>query len=99
MIGLTITGAGEEELGAFDPLPTGRRLLNYWLDELGGGAARMLEVLATAHPETMTAAELGGLANISPGSGTFGTYLARLRTLELVSGSRDALRASEVFFN
>lgn len=96
--GLTITKAGTEELGSFEPLPTGRKLLDYWLGELGGGAARMLEVLAVAYPESLTADSLGESADISSRSGTFSTYLGKLRTLELISGGRDGLRASEDLF-
>jgi hypothetical protein len=95
---LTITGAGQAALGHYEPLPTGPELLAYWLGELGGGAARMLQVLADAYPNALTAEDLGERAGMSAGSGTFGTYLGKLRTLELVTGSRAALRASEELF-
>jgi predicted transcriptional regulator len=93
-----ITEAGRQALGNYDPLPEGRELLAYWLGELGGGAGRMLEGLARAYPRTMTAEELGEAAGLSAASGTFTTYLGKLRTLELVSGNRSELRASEELF-
>ena len=82
-----------------NPLPEGRDLLDYWLGQLGNsGAARMLRVLAERYPRPTTAEDLGEAAELSAGSGTFSTYLGRLRTLELVTGSKSDLRASEELF-
>lgn len=95
---LRITAGGLEALGVYDPLPTGRDLARYWIGELGqSGAARMLQALVDVYPRTLTAEELGRAAAISEASGTFDTYLGRLRRLELVTGPRHALRASEEF--
>jgi len=92
---MELTEAGIEALGSYEPLPTGRKLLSYWLGELGnGGASRMLDALASVWPATMTKEELGRSAEISHVSGTFSTYLGKLRTLELVQGSRE-LKASD----
>jgi hypothetical protein len=96
---LMITDDGREALGAYDPLPTGPDLLNYWVDELGGGAARMLIALAEFYPHPMTSQELAEKAGLSGQSGTFGTYLGKLRTLELITGPREALRASNELFS
>lgn len=91
--------AGLQALGSYDPLPTGRALLDYWLNELGqSGAARLLQALAEAYPQALTKGEAGERAGLSAGSGTFGTYLSKLRTLELVEGSGE-LRASEELFS
>ena len=95
---MRITDAGLQALGDYEPLPTGRDLLNHWLSELPGGAARMLAALADSYPQALTAEELGERANLAAGSGTFDTYLSKLRTLELLSGTRSDLRASEEFF-
>lgn len=81
-----ITSAGLDALGDFEPLPIGRELANYWLGQLGGGAARILQVLIDAFPEYLDQAEIGRAAQISPTGGTFSTYLSKLRTLELVVG-------------
>lgn len=96
---MTITPAGLEILGHYEPLPTGPALQEYWKNELGpaSGAARMLDVLCEIHPESITAQELADRAGMST-SGTFSNYLSKLRTLELVSGSRGALRASDELF-
>ena len=85
-------------LGSYDPLPEGRDLLEHWLGELGeSGAARILRALAEAYPKALTQTDLGAAANLSENSGTFATYLSKLRTLELITG-RGELRASEELF-
>src|SRR6185312_12540506 len=95
---LVLTAAGLAALGNYEPLPEGRALLDYWLGDLGkSGAGRMWSVLEEAWPTTLTKEELGIRANISHTSGTFGTYLGKLRTLELVEG-RGELSASREFF-
>jgi protein gp37 len=45
----------------------------------------MLSALAEVYPRALSKAALGQAANISSTSGTFDTYLSRLRRLELVS--------------
>lgn len=95
---ITITDEGFAALGTFEPLPEGSALCHYWLNQLSGGERRMLQCLCDSG-ETLTAEQLGDLAGISASSGTFGTYLSHLRTLELVTGKRDALRASEELFD
>lgn len=96
---LKITDAGRKALGDYTLLPEGRDLLAHWLSELGNsGAARMLQALHKVYPRALSAEELGEHAELSSGSGTFTTYLSKLRTLELVTGGRDDLRASEELF-
>lgn len=95
---LRITDDGCEFLGDYDPLPAGRDLFDYWMRELGGsGAGRMLEVLYSAYPKALTKQELGEASEMSSTSGTFGTYLGKLRSLELVTGKSE-IKASEEFF-
>jgi hypothetical protein len=84
---LQITEAGTGALGNYEPLPTGQALLEYWLAELGdSGAARMLRALGDAYPDALTKDALAEAAGMSAGSGTFGTYLGKLRSLELCEG-------------
>ena len=60
----------------------------------------MLSALADAYPKELSNAELGERADISPASGTFSTYLSKLRGLELVVGGRgQPLKASEELFS
>ena len=96
---MRITDAGLQALGSYEPLPQGRELLRYWLNELGSsGAARILTALANAYPKSLTRVELGAEANMSDRSGTFDTYLSRLRTLELIAG-RGEMKASDELFD
>jgi hypothetical protein len=96
---LQITESGLKALGDFEPLPQGRELLEYWLNELGeSGASRILRVLAEAYPQPMSKQEVADAAGLSSGSGSFSTYMSRLRSLELIQGSGE-LRASEELFD
>mgnify|MGYP000943515682 CR=1 FL=1 len=73
--------------------------MQHYLDSFGqSGAARMLETLADAYPSPLTRAELAARARVSAAGGSFDTYLSKLRTLELVEGTRE-LRASEELFS
>lgn len=91
-----ITDDGLTALGTYEPLPEGRELLAYWLGELGNsGAARMLRALSDVYPNSLSNEELGERAEISAASGTFSTYMSRLRGLELVKGGRGKIRMSE----
>ena len=93
-----ITLLGIEALGHYDPLPTGEGLAAYWLRELGtSGAARILRVVIDAYPNEVDASTIGERAQISPRSGTYATYVSKLRGLELVVG-RGPLRAAVELF-
>jgi hypothetical protein len=95
---MEITADGCAVLGDYVPLPEGQALLEYWLNELGqGGAGRILKALADIYPNLMTKQELGDATGLSDKSGSFNTYLSKLRTLELIEGS-NPLKASSEFF-
>ena len=89
------TPEGVEALGDYPPLPTGRDLVAYWLDWCGrqGGRRRILEVLIDAGPRGMTRDAVATAAELSPASGTFSTYLGKLRSAKLIEG-RDPLVAA-----
>jgi hypothetical protein len=96
-----ITDAGLEALGSFDPLPTGRDLLNHWLSHFGNsGVARILTALANAYPQELSKEQIGDSAGLSPASGTFDTYMSRLRSLELIQrGAGATTKASDELFD
>ncbi len=96
---LRLTEIGLNALGEYESLPQGTELLNYWLSSLGdSGAARMLRHLAAQHPNTSTAYQVAEASGLSAASGSFSTYLSRLKSLELVSGPRSALKCSDELF-
>lgn len=97
--GLSITQAGVDALGPFDPLPVGSELQQHWLNELGKGKrSEMLSVLIATYPNTVSDDEVAKRADMAL-SGTFDKYLGQLRTLQLVEGPRHELRASAELFD
>ena len=95
---IQITDAGIEALGDFDPLPTGDALLQHWLRELGdSGASRILSALADAYPHELSKSEVAECAELSGTSGSFNTYLSRLRSLELIAGKGELKASDELF--
>jgi hypothetical protein len=96
----TITEAGLAALGNYEPLPTGAALLEHWLRELGeSGASRILRVLSEAYPDPLDNDAIGERASISARSGSFSTYMSKLRGLELIEGTRGQVRASAELFS
>lgn len=95
---MKITDSGISALGDYQPLGTGAELLAYWISELGqGGASRMLRELAAVYPNGLTKEQLATAAEMSVQSGTFGVYLGRLRSLELIEGKSELRASAELF--
>lgn len=84
---LSITPAGLTALGDFEPLPTGRALLDHWLTRLPKGQAETLRVLATIGGHGQ-ASDVASRAGYSTAASTWRGILAGLRVLCLVEGSR-----------
>lgn len=96
---LRITELGLAALGDYEPLPLGRDLYEHWKNKLGdSGVSRMLTALFESYPNTLTSEELGSKAGLNSTTGTFSTYLGKLRTLNLVTGKKNELRATDNFF-
>lgn len=94
----TITSAGITALGKFEPMPTGRGILKWWVLELGSsGASRMLQALAAVYPKKLTRAELAERAGMSTATGTFSNYLGQLRGLGLIEGKSELVACAELF--
>jgi hypothetical protein len=86
---LVITAAGRDELGSFDPLPTGPALLDYWRGEIGNGKPRdIFEELLAAYPEALTNQLLAERLGIDPSVSTLRNGLSTLRSLGVVEGNR-----------
>lgn len=84
-ISVQITDTGREILGDVEPLPQGDALFEYWSRWLGvnSGPSRILQVL-DSNPSPHTAEELAAASGFEL-SGSFRTYLSKLRTLQLIS--------------
>lgn len=88
---LKITDAGRVALGTLEPLPVGRELLEYWKrhQALGKAERLILDELARVSPSALPKAALANRTGYESSGGGFNNALSRLRTLELVKGSRD----------
>lgn len=96
---LRITDDGRQILGDdYEPLPTGEQLREHWYAKLSKSEATILRALVDAWPDSLPQDELGAVTGYSTTSGGFFGALAKLRTLELISGGKQALRASEDLF-
>ncbi len=95
---LTITEAGIEALGSWEPLPTGSALIDYWRSRLGKAERLILEVLAQVYPDALTKEEVAAKTGYEANGGGFNNALGRLRTLKLVQG-RGGIRASDNLFD
>ncbi len=94
---ITITEAGIQALGSWEPLPTGSALIDYWRNRLGKAERLILETLTQAFPDALTKEEVAAKAGYEANGGGFNNALGRLRTLELVQG-RGELKASDNLF-
>ena len=96
--GIEITADGRKALGKYEPLPTGRELQAYWIRELDGAGAKFLTIICAAHPRAMTRDQVAEKAGYSTSSSHVDNTLSSLRTRGLITGGRDALKASEELF-
>jgi hypothetical protein len=98
---LIITDIGVADLGPFDPLPTGRALLDFWLPQLSKAEREALIVLVDHYPEYMEKAAIAEQTptGYEPDGGGFNNALGRLRTLELITRDpQNGIRASDNLF-
>lgn len=96
---LRITDDGLAALGDYEPLPTGRALLEHWASQLAKAPRLILQALAEAWPATLTKEQVAERTGYEPNGGGFNNSLSRLRTLELVAGNGAALCAAEELFD
>lgn len=94
---LTITDAGLQALGHWQPLPLGRELLNHWMRELSKAERSILQALSEVWPQSLTKEQIANNAGYEVSGGGFNNALGRLRTLELITG-KDQIKASDSLF-
>ncbi len=95
---LTITEAGIQALGSWEPIPAGAALIDYWRGRLEKAERLILETLTEAYPAGLGKEEVAARAGYEANGGGFNNALGRLRTLELVQG-RGEIRASDNLFS
>lgn len=92
---LSITEEGVAALGRFDPLPAGTQLVEYWLSRLGKAERAILSALVDVWPESLSNEQIAERTGYAAGGGGFANALGRLRTLELITGTRTANIAAD----
>lgn len=73
-------------------------LVEMWNRKLDAGARRMLALLVELYPDGLTRAELGERTEVSYTSGTFRSYLSKLRVNRLIAEEGGLVRAGEALF-
>lgn len=85
--------------GTFPPGPqTPSEVIAMWKAALGSGPSRLLDVLLDAYPNHVDRANLADRVNMVATSGTFTTYLSRLRSNGLIDTKGRKLAASPILF-
>lgn len=84
----------------FEPLPTGRALLHYWLGKLGKVEREILTVLYEAEGASLDKVEIAERTEFGyqPTGGSFNLALSGLRTRDLIEG-RGSMRVSEALLS
>lgn len=95
-----ITAKGLETAGPTQPIPTGEELIEFWKNQIGetNGAGRMLIYLGRIYPLGVTKDDLAMHVNMSNTSGSFATYLSKLKGYDLLDTSDGKIKLSEEFF-
>ena len=96
---ISITDEGLHYIGTEKPQPQSQdEVLDMWRNNLTGGARRMFDVLIDEYPHQVDKSELAERTDMSPVSGTFGTYLSLLRSNGLVEVAGTSVKASSSLF-
>jgi hypothetical protein len=96
-VSLTDTGRGYVGDTSTSPQTTDE-IIDMWRGNLTGGARRMFETLVSYYPSELTRDELGSETDMSPGSGTFGTYLSSLKRNGLIEVNGSNIKANDSLF-
>lgn len=95
---ITVTDQGVAALGSdYQPLPTGARLQEYWLDRLSGGEEAILRVLIRAYPSAVDRDAISEETGYKRSSRD--TYIQRLSARKLVTSTREGVTASDTLFD
>ncbi|MHB8272026.1 ATP-binding protein [Bradyrhizobium sp.] len=94
---LALTESGLNEANEPDALPTREALWNAVLGKIDAPLQRILKPIIAEYPDALSHAAAADEAGYSPSSGTWATYLSRLRSLDLIEG-RGELKAQGWLF-
>lgn len=86
---MKITQEGIEALGSYDPLPEGEELFAHWMGSVGKAEKSILSVVKEAYPNAISKEDVAIGSGYEVSGGSFNNALSRLRSLELISGSKE----------
>lgn len=96
---IELTDEGQDFIGGITLEPqTQEEIIEMWRSNLRGGARRIFDVLVESYPEPKSKDDIGFSTEMSPSSGTFGTYLSMLRSNGLVEVIGNTVKASDNLF-
>jgi hypothetical protein len=96
---VSITEASLTFAGTYPHEPqTQEQIITMWRENLPGGARRMFDILISVYPASKTKYDLGLEADLSPTSGSFGTYLSMLKSNGLIEVTGTEVKASDTLF-
>lgn len=94
---IVATESGIAALGNdYEPLPTGDRLREYWMQRLSGGERVIFEVVCRAYPHAIKRTDIDQQTEYQRSSRD--AYLQRLTARRLILNGRDGVKASEELF-
>lgn len=91
---MEITEDGRRALGSYKELPMGSDLVDWWKERVGAAEREILRVLIDHSPDELTKDEIAAKTTSPRGEpyvangGGFNNAMSKLRTLQLISGSR-----------
>jgi hypothetical protein len=86
---IEITDEGLTALGEYEALPTGLDLVRHWQSQFPKAEKTILDVLIDHYPKALTKTELAEESGYESSGGGFNNALGRLRTYELIDGSKE----------
>lgn len=94
---LVLTESGRASANEPISPPTPEALRGFVIDKIDAPLRRIMQPIMVAYPSGLSHADVAGEAGYSHTSGTWATYLSRLRSLDLIEG-RGELKAQEWLF-
>lgn len=93
---ITVTDAGRAAMPNVEPLPTGEKLREFWLQRLSPGERKLLELLIQAYPDAVPrdALDEAGYRRSSRNE-----YLRLLVTRQLIADTGQGMRANDILFS
>ncbi len=96
--GLHATKEGIRALGRdYQPLPTGRALLNHWLQELPDGESQVLKLAASTYPRPVTRDRVSEVTGYK--RSTRDAYIQRLVARRLITTDYNGITASKLLIS